>query len=80
MNCSICNKSLKTYDKWNLYIHDTMSNRHQRYLELLTCKSCNGNDWKDERISGQTRKLTCQNCGYVKIMVSKDSPLVEGTV
>ena len=80
MNCSVCNKSLKSSAKWHLYIHDTMSDRHKQYLKLFKCKSCNGNDWTDERISGQTHKLTCKNDGYVKLVVPKDSPLVEETV
>lgn len=80
MDCSVCNKSLKSISKWNLYIHDTMSDRHQKYLKLFKCKSCNGNDWKDERISGQTHKLTCKKCNYVKLVVPKDSSLLEEVI
>lgn len=78
MDCSICNKTIKQPTKWNLYIHDTLSDRHKKYLKLFKCKSCNGNDWTDERISGQTHKLTCKNDGYVKLVVPKDSSLVMG--
>ena len=77
MDCSICNKSVQSFSKWHLHIHDTLSDRHQKSLKLFKCKSCNGSNWKDERVSGQTHKLTCKNDGYMKFLVPKDSPLVK---
>ena len=77
MDCSICNKNIKQPTKWNLYIHDTLSDRHKKYLQLFKCPSCNNGNWKDERISGQTHKLTCKNDGHVKLVVPKNSSLTQ---